>query len=326
MSCGYDAMMFAYTEVGGRLEIQPKEVPAANAIWIDLLGPLPAQIEAVTELGLNVPTRQEMEEIEISNRLYHERDALYMTVVLPGQTYEREQASGPVTFILTESRMVTVRYHTPRPFETFPTRSDKSASGCGSALRVFVGLMEEIIGRLADLLEGIGRALDEINRQIFDLDAAQRPDDLRASLTGIGQEGERLNRVRLALLTLERALSHFSQLPAIKAERKAVVKLITTQLRDIDALKVHADFLSSRIGLATDTTLGMVNLAQNATVRIVSVVATLFLPPTLIASIYGMNFEYMPDLHWQWGYPAVILLMFASAAGTYIYFKWKGWL
>ena len=97
-------------------------------------------------------------------------------------------------------------------------------------------------------------------------------------------------------------------------------------MRDLQALEVHADFLGQRVALATDATLGMINLAQNVTVRIVSVVAALFLPPTLIASVYGMNFAYMPELAQPWGYPAALALMLASAVGTWAFFKWKRWL
>ena len=102
-----------------------------------------------------------------------------------------------------------------------------------------------------------------------------------------------------------------------------MVKALT---RDIQALEVHADFVSSRVALASDATLGMINLVQNSTVRIVSVVAVLFLPPTLIASVYGMNFRVMPELDQSWGYPMALGLMVASAVGTYLFFKWKNWL
>jgi magnesium transporter len=97
-------------------------------------------------------------------------------------------------------------------------------------------------------------------------------------------------------------------------------------MRDLQALEVHADFLSTRVALATDATLGMINLSQNQTIKIVSVVAAVFLPPTLIASVYGMNFDTMPELHWRWGYPMAVALMVAAAVGTFLFFRWKKWL
>lgn len=135
-----------------------------------------------------------------------------------------------------------------------------------------------------------------------------------------------LGRVRLALLSVERALSHFSQTLGARADATPLAGIVKGQLRDVQALGVHADFLSGRVTLATDATLGMINLAQNATVRIVSVVAALFLPPTLIASVYGMNFAGMPELDQPWGYPLALGLMLGSAVVTYLYFKWRGWM
>lgn len=319
-------MMSIYAKAGDRLEEQRHGAPVDQAIWIDCLDPQPEDVQIIEALGTDVPSRQEMEEIELSNRLYHDENALYMTVILPGMNSAMIQVSGPVTLILSEHRLITLRYHTPHPFLHFPLRSEKSASGCSTPARLMVGLTEELIGNHADLLEGIGRALDDIGGKTFDLEVTQHQGILGASLMGIGQQGERLNRLRLGLLTLERALSHFSQMPGSRAEGPALPKMVAAQLRDIESLEAHADFVSQRIGLAAETTLGMINLAQNSTARIVSVVATLFMPPTLIASIYGMNFGNMPELQSSWGYPIIVAIMICSALGTYRYFRWKGWL
>lgn len=135
-----------------------------------------------------------------------------------------------------------------------------------------------------------------------------------------------LGRIRLSLLTLERALSFFDQSLVNHAQGRELHAIIKGQMRDIGSLLVHGDFLASRVSLSVDATLGMINLAQNITVRTVSVVPVLFLPPTLIASLYGMNFENMPELHEKWGYPFALGLMLASALGTWAFFKWKKWL
>jgi magnesium transporter len=319
-------MLFAYREKDGHLErIVPAEA-LDEALWIDLYRPLPEQAEAVAALGVTVPTLEDMEEIEISNRLYREGGIDYLTVVLPGLSTTKTPMSGPVTFILMPQRLVTVRHHAPRPFETYPDRADKVGPGCGSPDRVFLGLLEEIIGRLADLLEGGGKALDQVTRSVFQPESGPRSELLQGALQKIGMEGDLIGRVRLSLLTLERAISFFTQSIADRAAAEPLRPVVKALTRDIQALEVHADFLSSRVALATDATLGMINLAQNSTVRIVSVVAVLFLPPTLIASIYGMNFEVMPELAWYWGYPLALVMMFGSAAGTYLFFKWKHWL
>lgn len=295
----------------------------AQALWIDLYRPLDSQIAAVEGLGLEVPTLADMEEIEISNRLYREEGTDVMTVVLPGQTPDGQHISGPVSFILSAARLVTVRHHAPRSFETFPERAERSTAGCGSPERIFLGLIEEIVARQADLLEGIGRALDAVSAHVL---GEASPSELQAALGEVGRQGELLGRIRLGLLTLERALSFYDQTIAAHAQARELHAIIKGQIRDIGSLAVHGDFLSSRVSLSVDATLGMINLAQNNTVRIVSVVTALFLPPTLIASAYGMNFANMPELDKSWGYPFALALMVGSAAGTWAFFKWKDWL
>ena len=319
-------MMFAYRPRAGRLFPLDSGQPLQDAVWIDLYRPMPGQIAAVTALGVPVPTLADMEEIEISNRLYRENGLEVMTVVLPGLSETRAPGSGPVTFLLGPDRLVTLRHHAPRPFETYPDRADRSGPGCDRPDRIFLGLIEEVIGRLADLLEGVGRGLDAVAGSVYrPAPGANRAEMLQQALERAGQEGELLSRLRLALLTLERAVSFFGQGLAERGDAtlRPVVKGL---MRDLQALEVHADFLGQRVALATDATLGMINLAQNATVRIVSVVAALFLPPTLIASIYGMNFAVMPELTQAWGYPAALGLMLASAIGTFLVFRWKRWL
>ncbi|AOZ69013.1 magnesium transporter [Rhodobacter xanthinilyticus] len=296
-----------------------------RALWIDLYRPLDSQAAAVAALGIEVPTLADMEEIEISNRLYREENADVMTVVLPGLTPDGAQISGPVSFILTERRLVTVRHHAPRSFETFPDRADRSAAGCASAERIFLGLIEEIIARQADLLEGVGRTLDRVSAQVLSGKKIS-PSELQLALEEVGRQGELVGRVKLALLTLERALSFFDQTLGTNPQGKELRSIVKSQMRDIGSLTVHGDFLSSRVSLSVDATLGMINLAQNVTVRIVSVVAALFMPPTMIASIYGMNFHHMPELDNPWGYPLALGLMAASAVGTWAFFKWKDWL
>ncbi len=320
-------MLFAYHASGDRLTRPSPQAPLEDAVWVDLYHPLPAQTQAIAALGVSVPTLAEMEEIEISNRLYREAGADYMTVVLPGLSESREASAGPVTFILSAERLVTIRYHAPRPFETFPERADKTGHGCARPEQVFLGLTDEIIGRLADILELTGKGLDQVAASVYSRGHTEtRAETLQLALETAGQQGELLGRVRLALLTMERALSYFGQTMADRPQGPSLRAPVKGMMRDIQALEVHADFLGQRLALVTDATLGMINLAQNVTVRIVSVVAALFLPPTLIASIYGMNFAAMPELAWHLGYPFALVAMLGSALGTYLFFKGKRWL
>lgn len=320
-------MLYAYTTRAGKIvRLQPGD-ELQSAIWIDLVQPGDAEIRQLREIGVDVPSLAEMEEIEISNRLYRESGLDYMTGVIPGERADGGREAMPVSFILSDQRLVTVRHHSPRPFLTFPERAERSTLGCSTPDRLFMGLIDEIIARLADILEGSGRVLDRSMASVFERGASSAASDrLQEALQEIGREAELLSRVRLGLLTIERILAFYISIIDERPEAKRLRPVIKGQLRDVQALEVHADFLSSRVSLGVDTTLGMINLQQNNTVRILSVVAALFLPPTLIASIYGMNFANMPELDKPWGYPMALGLMAATAAAVWFVLRWRKWL
>lgn len=320
-------MLIAYREIEGRLIRLAPEADLSSALWVDLVRPDDTETSTVVALGLDVPTLEDMEEIEISNRLYRDAGTDYLTVQLTGHSETNGPISGPVTFILSPKRLVTVRHHDSRPFETYPTRADKVGPGCATANGIFLSLIEETVGRLADLLESAGRSLDHVSRTVYvPGKRGQNQKRLEVALRQIGREAELLGNIRLALMTLNRALGFYSQTARDRTGDEGLSGTVANLMRDMDALEVHTDFLSQRVGLASDATLGMINLAQNSTVRIVSVVAVLFSPPTLIASIYGMNFDVMPELSQPFGYPSALIAMLASSAIAYLYFRWKNWL
>lgn len=320
-------MHYAYSLQGGRLARNDADRDLADAAWIDLIQPGDAEMARLRDLGVPVPSLAEMEEIELSNRLYREDGMDYMTVMLPGERAGGDRTSMPVTFILSADRLVTVRHHSPRPFLTYPDRAERSTLGCGTSDRLFLGLIEEIIARLADILEGAGRTLDQTTASVFERRAvAAASDRLQAALQDVGREAETMARVRLALLTVERMLAFYTATLEDRPEEGRLRAATRAQMRDVQALEVHADFLGGRVSLAVDTTLGLINLQQNNTVRILSVVAALFLPPTLIASIYGMNFTNMPELDQPWGYAFALVLMGGTTLGTWLFLRWKGWI
>ncbi|TNH39726.1 magnesium transporter CorA family protein [Paracoccus haeundaensis] len=320
-------MYYAYSIENGRLVRLAAERDVADAAWIDLIQPNDAEIAQLRVLGVPVPSLAEMEEIELSNRLYREDGLDYMTAMLPGERAGGDRISMPVTFILSTDRLVTVRHHSPRPFLTYPERAERSTLGCGTPDRLFLGLVEEIIARLADILEGAGRTLDQTTAAVFERRAvAAASDRLQAALQDVGREAETMARVRLALLTVERMQAFYTATLEDRPEEGRLRAATRAQMRDIQALEVHADFLGGRVSLAVDTTLGLINLQQNNTVRILSVVAALFLPPTLIASVYGMNFTNMPELEEPWGYAFALVLMGGTTLGTWLFLRWKGWI
>ncbi|MCW1919559.1 magnesium transporter CorA family protein [Rhodobacter sp. KR11] len=299
-----------------------------QALWIDLAKPEPTEAALVAPFVPEVPTLADLEEIEISARLYREDGFDIMTILVPGLSRDDmiTPINGPVAFLLGRGKLVTVRYHTPRPFETYPARAGKTGLGCETPERIFLGLCEEIIGRIADLLEGAGRELDKITRSLFAPNTAHSPAQLEDALEVAGRQSDMVANCRLSLLTLDRALGFFRLGLEDRAQAEPYKSTIIGLSRDVQALEVHGDYLTARVAQATDATLGMINLAQNTTVRIVSVVAVLFMPPTLIASVYGMNFRLMPELDLWFGYPMALVMMLASALITLGFFKWKKWL
>lgn len=316
-------MLLAYAVEGPRLIALPAADLAA-ALWIDLEYPTPQETAAVQALGPEIPSLADMEEIELSNRLYRQDGRTYLTVLLNGETASGQQASGPVTFILTPERLISVRHHRPRPFHSWPGHPDLPENAVCRPFDILLGLAREIIGRQADLLEGVGKSLDLAGREVFEPRIETRITRLRDLLQRIAAENERIGRVRLGLLTLDRALGFLEAGP--KSADPALAEAMGALRRDITALEVHADFLTARTEMASDLTLGMINIGQTQTTKTVSVVAVIFMPPTLIASIYGMNFDLMPELHWRFGYPATLLGMVASAVLSWALFKWRRWL
>ena len=318
-------MLYSYITQGAGLAPLSEGAALSDAVWIDLYRPMDAQVEAVTALGYDVPTLADMEEIEISNRLYTDKGTTYMTGVLPGQWPGGTNVAMPVTFILNEHRLVTVRHHAPRPFETFPARADRSSCGSSSPVRVFLGLLEEIFGRLADLSEGVSKALDSAASEVQRMGNSRDADKLHDALVTVGRQAELMNRVRLGLLSLDRILAYHAGNSVHGPESARMQPLHVALQRDIQALEVHADFLGGRIGMTVDATMGMIGLLQNDRVRALSVVAALFLPPTLIASIYGMNFAHMPILQLGWGFHLALGMMVASVVVTFFVLKWMKW-
>ncbi|MDP3899233.1 MAG: magnesium/cobalt transporter CorA [Mesorhizobium sp.] len=299
-------------------------------VWVDLLKPTAPEEDLIeTWLGIDVPTREEMEEIEISSRLYVEDGAVFMTATLPAHTDDDAPFMSPVTFVLAGTRLVTIRYHEPRAFETFPARAQKAATGCTTSETILMGLLDAIVDRLADVLERAGRDVDQISRDIFQTKAikpTKRDRDFQALLKTIGRKEDLTSHIRDSLMTLQRLSGFLGNALASEKNGKDTRARVKTLSRDITSLSDHAAFMSHKITFLLDATLGMINIEQNAIIKIFSVAAVVFLPPTLVASIYGMNFDLMPELKWTLGYPFALLLMVLSAALPYLYFKRRGWL
>ncbi|MGH6735957.1 MAG: magnesium transporter CorA family protein [Methyloceanibacter sp.] len=300
-----------------------------EAVWIDLLNPTADEEEKVEKsLKFNVPTREEQQEIEMSSRLYQENGAHFMTATLVYQGEDGEAKTTPVSFILAGTRLVTVRYAEPRAFGIFAARCNRQEPDLGKGTVVLIGLLDTIVDRLADFIERIQIEVEKLSHSVFAVRgaAASRQRSFDELLRSIGREGEVTSKARESAHSLGRLIAFLAYTVNERKEGKPLQARVRAAARDVNSLTDHATFLSGKIIFLLDATLGMIQIQQNDIIKIFSVAAVVFLPPTLIASIYGMNFHVMPELDWLFGYPFALGLMVAFAVLPYIYFKRKGWL
>jgi len=321
-------MIRGYAIAGGRLHPVPDPLEQPEAVvWFDLLSPDEDEERRVERLvGADVPTLAEMAEIEDSSRLYVDGGATFLTATLATRADTGHPVAAPVTFILVGHRLVTVRYDTPRAFETFPQRAERFDLGCNDGDSVLLALLDAIVERLADILEVTGAKIESLSREIFGNGAAKSTQDFNDVLRSVGSHADVISHVLASLVTLERLVAFLSAARGVPIADKGSRTRLKSLSRDTRFLAEHANFLSQKITFLLDATLGMISIQQNAIIKIFSVAAVIFLPPTLVASIYGMNFADMPELNWAFGYPMAILLMIGSAVGSYWVFKSRGWL
>ncbi|MCZ8186670.1 MAG: magnesium transporter CorA family protein [Beijerinckiaceae bacterium] len=300
-----------------------------DAVWIDLIEPTREEDRRVElALGIEIPTREETRNIEPSEVLYVENGVRYMSARILCQSGTESPTLAPISFILKDHTLVTVRYDEPRSFQMFINRMGRPGAGTPSGDHVLIALFETVIDRAAEILRLTGERIDEASSAVFDANATRRADveTFRATLQTMGMEGTRISKVRESLVSIERMLLFLSANTAGATLPDGLRAEVRTTLRDLQSLEDHATFLSNKIQFLLDAVLGLVSLEQNKIIKIFSVAAVVFLPPTLIASSYGMNFKNMPELEWQFGYPMALGLMVLSAVCTYFFFKIKRWL
>ena len=324
-------MLSVYVQRGTSLEriaVEPGVAPPEAAVWIDLVTPTVQEDKLVEGLlGIAVPTREEMQEIEVSSRLYVESGARYMTATLMCQSDTATPKITPVTFILSSHRLCTVRYDEPRPFAIV---EHKLARACGpkvSGESVLMDLLDAVIDRAADIQERIGAEVDAVSHTIFEPDDDVETPSYNDVLKALGRKGDLTSKVRESQVSVGRLLSFLAnEAEGMKWPKDARLQLQSMQ-RDVTSLSDHATYLANKITFLLDALLGIVSIKQNDIIKIFSIAAVVFMPPTLVASIYGMNFHKgMIELEWAYGYPFALTLMVLAAVGPMLFFKWKKWL
>jgi magnesium transporter len=322
--------MIIFTELNRHIvphEMGESLVIPENTIWIDLLNPTVPEEKAVEEfLQMQIPTREEMSEIEVSNRLYTEHGAHYMTTTMVSKVATGTPETHAVTFMLTDHVLVTIRYVDATSFKRFIANAPKLPVGDHDGMTLFLGLVEAVVNRMADILERLDRDIDKITKDVF----RTRGDDAESKATvayqhvleRIGRCGDLSSKTHESLVTFNRVVAYASQ------HKKAALPDNQTHIeairKDIVGLMDHGTYLTGRVNFLLDATLGMISIEQNSVFRVLSIASLIFLPPTLVAGIYGMNFKFMPEIDWQFGYPMALGCMLLAAILPYAYLKKRG--
>lgn len=333
-------MITAYRTSGEATVMAAGEVAsglAADIVWLDLVAPSREEEGAIeAALGLSVPTREDMKDIEPSSRLFVENGGIFMTASLVWKTETEFPDLTDIAFILSGQRLLTVRYGEPRAFRLFAAALARFCStdhghGTGEAVPItgphlLVRLLETISDRTAEILEQETSRIDALSLQVFSNHGKRRPPRyLEDRLIDVAAHHRLLGKVRESLSSLSRLVSFLQSLPVIQGDEDAR-NLCHTIARDIQSLSEHVSFMAGNITFLLDASLGLISVEQNAIIKIFSIASVVFLPPTLVASVYGMNFQFMPELGWTFGYPMSLVAMLVSAIVPYIFFRWKGWL
>jgi magnesium transporter len=304
-----------------------------DVVWIDLIEPdarETAFVERTT--GLPVPGLDELSEIESSSRLRARDGALYLSAPLIYRPEPDQPLSTPVGFVLTRDRLITVRFAELPSFTSFADRTIPRDTPPATSAGIFTELAEAIVDRLADALERSASELDSLSHRLFRAEPegplSRRRSigeaDLRVILRRVGHNGDLASKIRDSLLAIARIVPFVSTLAADWLPPEVKPRLETLR-QDVASLNDYDAHLLNKVQLLLDATLGLINIDQNNIIKVLTIVSVVGVPPTLVASMYGMNFKHMPELDWAWGYPYGLVLIALSAILPLLWFKWRGW-
>jgi magnesium transporter len=308
--------------------LDPAEPVPPGAVWLDMVEPsLDEDHKVEGYLGCKVPSRSDPDFTEPPELYYAEDGVRYLYASVVSEPENTPDVAG-VTFILSPKTLVAVRYDPGDAFELFGQKLDKFPPQALHPDAVAVGLVNTIVGRSARALNKVGVELDSIASRVFRAkgDQGTRSRIYSETLDALGREDEKISNLRGSLVELERLLLFLSSEGRSADAPKPTREATKSALRDLQSLEQDASFKAQKVQFLLDATLGFINLAQNDIIKLFSVLAVIFMPPTVIASIHGMNFKGMPELEWHWGYPLALVLMVCAAVLPYLFFRWKKWL
>lgn len=299
----------------------------ATARWVDLVDPTPDEIARVeTAFGITLPSRESLVEIEASSRLRAHEGTLYLSAPLISGTDGDNWQLAPTGFVLNGNWLITIRF---APLGAFDTVRKSIARDDCTAPQILTFILEEIVDRAADFLERAAESVTEASMTIFvdedreKLGAATRR--LRRAMVRIGRVSERMTKVRLSFVTLGRVAIFVADRCEPRLD-SGVRERLTAVRDDINSLDEFETSLANRIQFLLDAAAGFISIAQNDVVKVLTVVSVAGVPPVLVVGVYGMNFHYMPELSWPWGYPMAMALVVLSTIIPVLWFKWRDWL
>jgi magnesium transporter len=298
--------------------------------WVDLLDPSPEEIKRAEDAyGLRVPPRAELEEIESSSRLSREGEALYMNMPVATVDPDGRIVPSPVGFVLSDKTVITVHFARLHTTEAVFKRLE-AEKGPVTAPDIFALVIEGMVDFSADQLESIAAEFTVLSQRLFRKGVPGRRDIgrmnrlLREMLCQIGYAGEHLSHIRESLLGLNRIITYTMETCRSWPQNDFLERLSTAR-HDLKSLIEHETHLSDKAQFLLDANLGFINTQQNDIFKVLTIVSVVGIPPTLIASMYGMNFHYMPELSWHWGYWFGLGVIAVSTILPMLWFKWRGW-
>jgi len=320
-------MLSAFVLEEGRViqaQIDDKDdLTRKDLVWVDLAYPSEEERELVQSVfPLELPDDEELQDLEASARYYQDQHGIHIRSTFV-QTADDVASIVNMSFSLHQGRLLTVHDDDLSLLRLFRMQARSSRGMVRDAADILLSCYELGVERDADVLERIYTALDEVGTVVLSRKKEITSRIMRDNVERIAAQEDLNSKVRLDLIDNRRALSFLLRSRVLSPDQAQRVKGV---LRDIDSLNGHTGFIFDKINFLMDALLGMINLEQNKIIKIFSIAAVVFLPPTLVASIYGMNFEHMPEMKWPLGYPMALLLMVFAAGAPYLYFRQKGWL
>ncbi len=303
-----------------RLDLEEGDA-LTDALWVDISEPEEHERQLIqTQFNQELATSPELDDIEASARFFEDDDGLHVHSFFYYEDADDHAGNSTVAFTLRDGRLYTLRERELPAFRLYRMRARKQTMQDGNGYEILLDLFETKIEQLADEIENIYSNLETLSRAIM---KGKQDDEFDKALSALAEQEDIGWKVRLCLMDTQRALNFLvrrTRLPANQLEQAREI------LRDIESLLPHNESLFQEVNFLMQAAMGFINIEQSRIIKIFSVVSVVFLPPTLVASSYGMNFKFMPELDWSLGYPAAIGVMVAAALAPYLYFKRKNWL